>query len=90
MMRGREGDFLHFHLQNVNSVNKRRIMTNQNNRQILSKSLSSKKDSLVDSVRILSDITRRDIEKSYNINDTYSTEAYYSNRYGWTLRRSID
>ena len=47
-------------------------------------------DSMVDSVRILSDITRRDIEKSYNVNETQSTEAYYSNRYGWTLRRTID
>ena len=49
-----------------------------------------KKDSLFDSVRILADITRRDIEKSYNINDTQGTEAYYSNRYGWTLRKTID
>ena len=65
-------------------------MTNQNNRQILSKSLSSKKDSLVDSVRILADITRKDIEKSFNITEEQGTEAYYSNRYGWTLRRSID
>ena len=51
---------------------------------------SSNSDSLVNSIRVLSDMTRRDIEKSYNINDTQSTEAYYSNRYGWTLRRAID
>jgi len=48
------------------------------------------KDSLVDSVRILSEITRKDIEKSYNLDTIRGTEAYYSNRYGWTLRRSID
>ena len=47
-------------------------------------------DSMVDSVRILSDITRRDIEKSYNLDTIRGTEAYYSSRYGWTLRRSID
>ena len=47
-------------------------------------------DSMVDSVRILSDITRRDIEKSYNLDTIRGTEAYYSNRYGWTLRKSID
>ncbi len=52
--------------------------------------LVSKKNSLVDSVRILSDITRRDIEKSYNIDSISGTEAYYSNRYGWTLKRTID
>ena len=48
------------------------------------------KDSLVDSVRILSEITRKDIEKSYNLDTIRGTEAYYSNRYGWSLRRSID
>ena len=47
-------------------------------------------DSLIDSVKILSDITRRDIEKLYSIDNTLGTEAYYSNRYGWTLRRIID
>ena len=47
-------------------------------------------ESMVDSVRILSDMTRRDIEKSYNLDTIRGTEAYYSVRYGWTLRRSID
>ena len=46
--------------------------------------------SMVDSVKILSDMTRRDIEKSYNLDTIRGTEAYYSSRYGWTLRRSID
>ena len=50
---------------------------------------SSKNDTLVDSVRILTDITSRDIEKSYNIENIQNTEAYYSNRYGWTLRKTI-
>ena len=48
-----------------------------------------KKHSLVDSIRILSEITRMDIEKSYNIDSIDGTEAYYSNRYGWTLKRTI-
>jgi hypothetical protein len=47
-------------------------------------------ESMVDSVRILSDMTRRDIEKSYNLDTIRGTEAYYSGRYGWTLRRTID
>jgi len=46
-------------------------------------------NSLSDTIRMLSDMTRRDIEKSYNINDSHGTEAYYSDRYGWTLRRTI-
>ena len=64
-------------------------MTTQTNRQTRSKNLSSIDNSLVDSVKILSDITRKDIEKSYNIDISQNTEAYYSNRYGWTLRKII-
>ena len=52
--------------------------------------ISIKEGSLVNTVRILSDITRKDIEKSYNILDTQGTRAYYSNRYGWTLRRDTE
>ena len=47
-------------------------------------------ETMVDSVKILSDITKKDIEKSYNLDTIRGTEAYYSSRYGWTLRRSID
>ena len=65
-------------------------MTAQSNRQMRDINTSSNENSLVDSVRILSDITRRDIEKSYNINNTNGTEVYYSNRYGWTLRKTTD
>ena len=50
----------------------------------------NKNETMVDSVKILSDITRRDIEKSYNLNTIRYTEAYFSSRYGWTLRKSID
>jgi hypothetical protein len=32
-------------------------------------------------LKILSDLTKKDIEKMYE------TKAYYSKRYGWTLRR---
>jgi|TARA_B110000438_G_scaffold294398_1_gene335758 hypothetical protein len=47
-------------------------------------------EKMLDSVTILSDITRKDIEKSYSLDSIKGTEAYYSNRYGWTLRRIID
>ena len=66
------------------------IMTTPAYRNIRPDNQINKKDSLIDSVRILSDITRRDIEKSYNIDSINGTEAYYSNRYGWTLKRTID
>ncbi len=38
---------------------------------------------------ITSEFTKKDIEKSYNLDNLRGTEAYYSNRYGWTLRKSI-
>ena len=65
-------------------------MATQEKRQMRSKNLLTKEESLDTTVRILSDITRKGIEKSYNISDTQDTRAYYSNRYGWTLRRYID
>tara|TARA_B110000014_G_scaffold210155_1_gene161905 strand:+ start:65 stop:244 length:180 start_codon:yes stop_codon:yes gene_type:complete len=39
---------------------------------------------------ITNEFTKKDIEKSYNLDNLKGTEAYYSNRYGWTLRKSID
>ena len=65
-------------------------MTILTKRQMRPDKLSTKEGSLVNTVRILSDITRKDIEKSYNILDTQGTRAYYSNRYGWTLRKDTE
>ena len=45
---------------------------------------------LEESVKILSEFTKSDIEKSYKLDIIKGTEAYFSNRYGWTLRKSID
>ena len=39
---------------------------------------------------ITNEFTKQDIEKSYDLDNLKGTEAYYSNRYGWTLRKSID
>ena len=65
-------------------------MTTLAKRQMRPNNLSTTEGSLVNTVRILSDITRKDIEKSYNISDTQDTRAYYSNRYGWTLRKDTE
>jgi hypothetical protein len=65
-------------------------MTTPSSQMKISGSRIKTNESMVDSVRILSDMTRRDIEKSYNLDTIRGTEAYYSGRYGWTLRRSID
>ena len=65
-------------------------MTTLAKRQMRPDNLSIKEGSLVNTVRMLSDITRKDIEKSYNISDTQGNRAYYSNSYGWTLRRDTE
>ena len=65
------------------------MATPSNQTNIIENQINSN-NSMVDSVRILSDITRRDIEKSYNLDTIRGTEAYYSSRYGWTLRRTVD
>ena len=65
-------------------------MTTPSNQMNTSGTRLKTDESMVDSVKILSDMTRRDIEKSYNLDTIRGTEAYYSSRYGWTLRRSID
>ena len=65
-------------------------MTVKTNRKKLSKKNHSINETIIDSVKILSDTARRDIEKSYNLDTVRDTEAYYSGRYGWTLRKSID
>ena len=49
-----------------------------------------KNESLVSTVRIISDLTLRDIEKLYNVNFSQDTESYYSNRYGRTLKKNTD
>ena len=65
-------------------------MTTPSSQMKISGTRLKTEESMVDSVKILSNMTKRDIEKSYNLDTIRGTEAYYSGRYGWTLRRSID
>ena len=53
------------------------------------KNKSSSNNLLLSSVKILSDITHRNIEKSDNFPDVQNTRTYFSNRYGVTLKRTI-
>ena len=39
--------------------------------------------------QIATNTTRKEIEKSFGIDIGQGTEAYFSDRYGWTLRKSI-
>jgi|TARA_B110001454_G_scaffold44578_1_gene43594 hypothetical protein len=65
-------------------------MTTSANQMNITDNESNNDNSMVDSVKVLSEFTRKDIEKSYNLDTIKGTEAYFSNRYGWTLRRTID
>ena len=60
--------------------------TKQNN----IKTTNINNNSVIDNVKILSEFTKKDIEKSYNLDTVKGTEVYFSNRYGWTLRRTED
>ena len=62
-------------------------MSTKNNRNLTN--MDVLEDSLEDSIRFLADLTRKEIEKTYNINSTNGTETYYSNRYGWSLRKIL-
>ena len=64
-------------------------MTTSPNQMNITESNLNNDNSIVDSVKILSEFTKKDIEKSYNLNTFKRTEAYFSNRYGWTLRKTI-
>jgi len=65
-------------------------MTIRNNKMNITENNMNNDDSMVDSVKILSEFTRKDIEKSYNLDTIIDTEAYFSNRYGWILRKTLD
>ena len=51
------------------------------------KKQSKASPSIVKNSKILSEVTKKDIEKSYKL-ETLDTEVHYSNRYGWTLRKT--
>jgi len=65
------------------------FMTKSNVKLNPAKNNSNDNDNMEDSIRLLADLTRREIDKAYNINNISETETYYSNRYGWSLRKTI-
>ena len=48
----------------------------------------NKQDSLLKSIKILTEITKKDIQKLYNLENFSDIEASYSDRYGWTLKKT--
>ena len=52
------------------------------------KELSLKKEETIESNSIIKNITKNSNEANFELNLLEGTEAYYSERYGWTLRRT--
>ena len=48
----------------------------------------NKQDSLIKSIKILSEITKKDIQKLYNLENFSDIKASYSDRYGWSLKKT--
>ena len=45
--------------------------------------------SLKKSIDILAEMTRKDIQKSYKIENFPNIKAVYTDRYGWSLKKTI-
>ena len=50
---------------------------------------NKQENSLKKSIKILAEITRKDIQKSYKLEDFSNIEATYTDRYGWSLKKTI-
>ena len=50
---------------------------------------NKQEDSLIKSIDILAEMTKKDIQKLYNLENFSDIEASYSDRYGWTLKKII-
>ena len=62
-------------------------MNKRYSQTIIPKKQNKASPSIVKDSKILSEVTKKDIEKSYKL-ETLDTEVHYSNRYGWTLRKT--
>ena len=49
---------------------------------------NNKQDSLIKSIKILTEITKKDIQKLYNLENFSDIKASYSDRYGWSLKKT--
>ena len=59
------------------------IMNNTINKEIF-----DKKEETIESDSIIKNITKNSNEVNFELNLLEGTEAYYSERYGWTLRKT--
>ena len=54
----------------------------------INKNVFDKKDETIESNSIIKNIRKNSIETNFQLNLVKGTEAYYSERYGWTLRKT--
>ena len=54
----------------------------------INKEVFDKKEETIESDSIIKNITKNSNEASFELNLLDGTEAYYSERYGWSLRRT--
>ena len=63
-------------------------MSKNNKRITEEKNLNNRQFSISNNSKIKSNISKKNIKHSFDIDTIEGTEAYYSNRYGWTLRKT--
>ena len=49
---------------------------------------SKQEHSLEKSIEILSEMTKKDIQRLYNLESFSDIKATYTNRYGWSLKKT--
>ena len=54
----------------------------------INKEVFDKKEETIESDSIIKNITKNSNETNFELNLLEGTEAYYSERYGWTLRKT--
>tara|TARA_B100002003_G_scaffold101558_1_gene94422 strand:- start:320 stop:511 length:192 start_codon:yes stop_codon:yes gene_type:complete len=54
----------------------------------INKEVFDKKEETIESDSIIKNTTKISIEANFELNLLEGTEAYYSERYGWTLRKT--
>ena len=54
----------------------------------INKEVFDKKEETIESDSIIKNITKNSNDVSFELNLLEGTEAYYSERYGWTLRKT--
>ena len=54
----------------------------------INKKTFAKKEESIEHSSIINDLKKNSIETNFELNLLDGTEAYYSERYGWTLRKT--